>query len=114
AYFYTCYTAFIVFKTSKSSKNFNPKINVVSPFKKTLAAFGAFSSIIFIGLLLVPASPAFLGKNSLIALAIWIIIGFIFYMMKRVEFNKIPVKKLNYLILGNEEIMSEDYKKTIG
>lgn len=111
AYFYTCYTAFKIFKNSENSKEFNPKINVVSPVKKALAGFGALASIVFIGLLLVPGSPAFLGPNSLITLLIWIVLGFIFYGYKRKEFNSIPEKRLNYLILGKEEVVSEDYKE---
>ena len=112
AYFYTCYTAFILFKTSEESKGFNPKVHVVSPFKKLLAALGALASIIFIGLLLVPGSPAFLGSKSLIALVIWIGIGIIFYAIKRKEFNNISAKRLNFLIIGSEEVMSEDYKES--
>lgn len=110
AYLYTCYTAFMIFKVSKNSKNMNPKINVVAPFKKVLAGLGALASIVFIGLLLVPGSPAFLGEKSLIALVLWVSIGIVFYLAKRKEFNKIPVKKLNYLILGSEDVMSKDYK----
>ena len=114
AYFYTCYTAFFLFKRSEDSKGFNPRIHVVSTFKKTLAGLGAVASLIFILLLLVPGSPAFLGIQSRIALLIWIVIGIIFYFYKRKEYNKITEKKLNYLILGDEEVVSADYKDKQG
>lgn len=106
AYFYTCYTAFTLFKWSKD-KNFDIAKHTVSPFKKIISGIGGLVSLIFIGLLLVPGSPAFLGMESIIALVAWIVLGFIFYLAKRKEFNKIPKKELNYLILGNEEIVAK-------
>src|SRR5699024_12763108 len=94
AYFYTCYTAFKIFKSAKDSKDFNPKINVVSPAKKGLAGFGALASILFIGLLLVPGSPAFLCPNSLIALLICFVFVIIIYAFKLWMFNSNLVKHL--------------------
>ncbi|WP_029267457.1 APC family permease [Virgibacillus alimentarius] len=107
AYFYTCYTAFTLFKVSMKG-DYDPAIHTVSPFKKAVAGFGALASIIFIGLLLIPGSPAFLGMESRIALIAWVLLGFVFYLAKRTEFNRIPKKELNYLILGKEKIVSED------
>lgn len=104
AYFYTCFTAYTLYKFSRDA-TFNPDKHVVSPFKKMVAGLGAFASLIFIGLLLIPGSPAFLGIESRIALIAWIILGLIFYMIRRSEFNKIPRKELNHLILGDEEIV---------
>src|SRR5699024_6337694 len=60
AYFYTCYTAFSLFRWSKNKK-FNKDIHVIAPFKKFISGVGVIASLIFIGLLLVPGSPAFLG-----------------------------------------------------
>jgi amino acid transporter len=111
AYFYTCCAAFILFKGSKNSKGFNERIHVVAPVKKVMAGFGAIASLAFIALLLVPGSPAFLGIQSRVTLLIWIIIGVIFYIYKRKEYNQIPEKKLNYLILGDEEVASAEYKE---
>src|SRR5699024_2672798 len=74
AYFYTCYTAFSLFKWS-DGKNFELTKHTVSPMKKTVSAVGAIASLIFIGLLLVPGSPAFLGIPSLISLLAWIALG---------------------------------------
>lgn len=62
-YFYTCYKAFILSKTSKNQSGFNPKIHIVSPFKKTYAGSGTIASIIFIDLLFIPGLPTFLEKN---------------------------------------------------
>lgn len=64
AYFYV---SFIVLKESKNTKD------------KILAGIGVVISIIFMLLLILPISPAALSKESLIALIIWCIIGFIAY-----------------------------------
>lgn len=107
AYFYTCFTAYKMFKWNKDA-TFNEKMNVVSPVKKAFAAFGIAASIVFLGLLLVPGSPAALGRESLIALIVWVVLGVVFYLSKRTEYNKIPEKRLNYLITENEEIMIQN------
>lgn len=105
AYLYTCYTAYVLFKWSRDGVK-NPAIHVVAPFKKFLALIGVLSSITFIGLLLIPGSPAFLGIESRIALAVWVVLGIVFYLFKRKEYNAIPEEELRYLIIGDE--VSED------
>ena len=64
AYFYV---SIIVLKESKNTKD------------KILAGIGVVISIIFMLLLILPISPAALSKESLIALIVWCIIGFIAY-----------------------------------
>jgi amino acid transporter len=107
AYFYTCYTAFSLFKTKKDA-TFNEKKHTVSPLKKVIAAIGMLASLVFLGLLLIPGSPAFLGIESRIALGAWIVLGIIFYLVKRKEFNEIPEEELNYLITGSKEIETKN------
>lgn len=106
AYFYTCYTAFKLFKWSNSDIT-DPSIQIVSPVKKIISFIGIVASIIFILLLLVPGSPAFLGIESRIALGIWILLGLVFYLMKRKEFNGMSDKELNYLIIGEENLVKK-------
>lgn len=103
AYFYTCFTAYKLFKW-KENNMYNSDINVVAPFRKLIALLGTISSVVFLGLLLIPGSPAFLGIQSRMALIIWIILGFGFYLVKRKEYNAIPKQRLNYLITGQEKI----------
>lgn len=103
AYLYTCYTSFYLFKWSDTGI-IDPRKQMVSPFKKLISLVGIIASIIFICLLLIPGSPAFLGIESRIALGIWIVLGIIFYAIKRKEFNAIPTEELNYLILGDKEV----------
>ncbi|WP_059102774.1 APC family permease [Shouchella shacheensis] len=107
AYFYTCYTAFSLFKMKKDG-TFNPDKHVISPAKKAMAGFGMLASLTFLALLLIPSSPAFLGIESRVALYAWILLGVIFYLVKRTEFNKIPKEELNYLILGDKEIKTKN------
>lgn len=99
AYFYTCYTAFYLFSWTRQSVT-NLSMQSVAPWKKTIALVGALASLTFILLLLVPASPAFLGKESLIALMVWMGLGVLFYVYKRREYHRIPEEELRYLILG--------------
>lgn len=108
AYFYTCYTAFYLFKWSSKSIT-NPAIQSVDPLKKSVSFVGIIASLIFILLLLIPSSPAFLGTKPLVALVIWIVLGFLFYYYKRKEYNNIPEEELRYLILGEhgKEIVSK-------
>ena len=48
-------------------------------YRKVMSILGIIISISFVALLLIPGSPAALGIESLIALGIWIVLGFIFY-----------------------------------
>ncbi|WP_040978432.1 APC family permease [Oceanobacillus jeddahense] len=106
AYFYTCYAAFTLFKMKKDH-TFNEKKHIEDPRKKIVAILGMIASVIFLGLLLIPGSPAFLGLESRIALVAWIVLGLIFYVIKRKDIKNIPEKELNYYILGKEEVEIE-------
>ncbi|WP_152657634.1 APC family permease [Oceanobacillus sp. CFH 90083] len=106
AYLYTCYAGFTLFKMKKD-QTFNEKRHIVAPGKKILSFLGMVASVVFLALLLIPGSPAFLGAESRISLAIWIILGLVFYLIKRKDFNSIPEKEMNYRILGKEEIEIE-------
>lgn len=64
AYLYVC---IISFKKGKTN------------YRRIMSFLGIIISISFVGLLLIPGSPAALGIESLIALVVWIILGGIFY-----------------------------------
>ncbi|NMA86030.1 MAG: amino acid permease, partial [Tissierellia bacterium] len=64
AYFYVC---FIAFRLGDSL------------FRKILSLLGVIASALTVLLLLMPSSPAVLGKESLMALGLWIILGTVFY-----------------------------------
>ncbi|UUI03757.1 APC family permease [Oceanobacillus jeddahense] len=106
AYIYTCVVAFKSFKWSKEgllSVNQNRHMPAVAaPVKKGFSLAGTLIGFIFLGLLLIPNSPAFMGAPSLIALIVWVSLGVIFYLIKGPEFRKIPKERLEYLILGKQ------------
>ncbi|MFD1020225.1 APC family permease [Thalassobacillus hwangdonensis] len=107
AYFYTSFTAYKLFKWNMGA-DFNPSVNVVAPMKKVFSALGIVVSLVFLSLLLIPTSPAFLGIESRIALVAWIVLGIGFYLVKRKELNEIPESEMNYLILGNKEVVAKN------
>lgn len=67
AYLYVC---IISFKKAKTR------------YRRVMSVIGTAISISFIGLLLIPASPAALGVESIIALIVWILLGIVFYRFK--------------------------------
>lgn len=64
AYLYVC---IISYKKAKTK------------YRRVMSVIGTAISISFIGLLLIPASPAALGVESIIALIVWILLGIVFY-----------------------------------
>ncbi|NWQ40463.1 APC family permease [Bacillus sp. EB106-08-02-XG196] len=103
AYFYTCFTAYKVFKWSEKDKGLltgEDGEGLVSPVKKFICLIGIISSLSFLGLLLIPFSPSALGTPSLIALLVWTLLGIAFYLYKRKEYQSIPKDKLDYYIIG--------------
>ena len=63
-YFYVCLTTFKIVKEKKV---------------KVVAIIGALLSILFMCLLLIPGSPAFLSIEALICLGVWVGLGIIFF-----------------------------------
>ncbi len=68
AYLYVCY---ISFRRVKKTKD------------KVLVGIGMVFSLSFILLLVIPQSPAFLGREPRIFLGIWVLLGLIYYMIYR-------------------------------
>jgi amino acid transporter len=63
AYFYVCYIG------ARSTKG----------RKRNLSAIGAFISVVFIGLLIIPGSPGRLSTPSIMLMILWSIMGFLYY-----------------------------------
>jgi amino acid transporter len=103
AYFFCTATAYKFFRWSDGDSS-NDSATTVAPGKKLLSLIGMISALGFLALLLLPWSPASLGKESYIALLVWILIGVIFYLFNSKRYNSIDRKEMNYLILGKEEI----------
>ncbi|MFC0522840.1 APC family permease [Pontibacillus salicampi] len=95
AYVYTCASAYTFFNWSDN------------PIRKLFSLTGATISLIFLGLLFIPGSPAFLALPSLIALFAWIFLGVLFYLFNGRRYRNIPKKELDYYILGKEVLQDE-------
>lgn len=92
AYTYTCLVAFKKFRTAGADG---------SPAKLVLSLLGAAIGLTFLGLLVLPFSPALLGPQSLTALVVWVVLGLVFYAVRRTENNRLSDDEMGYLILGD-------------
>lgn len=61
---------------------------------------GAIVSLVFLGLLLLPFSPAALSIPSYIALAVWTVLGLIFFAIQFKQLRSLPKEEMDYLILN--------------
>lgn len=102
AYTYACVVAYRLFRWRSSESRASTRFPIpptVAPVKKFLSLLGALFGITFVGLLLVPASPAALGIPSWIALAAWTVLGVAFYLGRARTIRQIPAAELDHLIL---------------
>lgn len=91
AYTYTCLVAYKQFRGAPDA----------TASKKVLSLLGAVIGLSFLGLLLIPASPAALGSESMSALLVWAVLGLAFYAARRRECSQLDrTGELHYLILG--------------
>src|SRR5690625_5952904 len=103
AYFYTCFTAYQLFKRKEADVK-GLTAGEAAPFKKLIALVGMIASVIFVLFLIVLCSPAFLSIESRLLLLLWIALGVVFYLYKRKEYLSIPEEDLHYLIIGKEKV----------
>lgn len=97
-YFFTCVGAFILIKKYGDSDD----TNKIHP---SVALGGCAISVAILLLLVVPGSPAFMAPQSFIALVAWVLLGIIFYFCSRKKFMKINKREMDYLILGNVQVV---------
>ena len=99
-YFFTCAGAYVVL-----TKGLKPKsADDISPIA---ALAGAVLSAAIIGLQVIPGMPAFLSVYCWAALAVWVLMGVIFYFAAAGEFRKLSVGMVNYLITGDKSKLSK-------
>ena len=67
-------------------------------------AVGTVTSVMCILLLLVPGSPARIGTAPFICLAVWVILGFIFYFSNKKRWVSLPEEKIRENVLGRKDI----------
>jgi amino acid transporter len=94
-YFFTCAGAYMVL-----TKNLMPKSDDdISPI---MAAAGALVSLGVIVLQVVPGMPAFLSGPCWAALAVWVAMGAVFYVVAMKRFSHTSIGMVRYLILGDK------------
>ena len=101
AYLYACLVAFKIFRWSDNQSTVQSSTSgVVAPVRKALSLLGVICAVGFLGLLVIPGSPGFLGIQSWIALFVWILLGVAFYLYKRRDLGMMRKSRLDYLVLG--------------
>jgi amino acid transporter len=94
-YFFTCAGAYILLKKYGDENDTN-RIHPV------VALGGCVISVAILLLLIVPGSPA---PQSFVALVAWIVLGVIFYFCSRKKFMVVTKREMDYLILGNVQVV---------
>lgn len=70
---------------------------------RVYAVIGSFASLLCLGLLTIPGSPAAIQTESWYALLIWVGLGTFFYFAKAREVHNMSTNALSYLILGSSD-----------
>ncbi|MFC7344259.1 APC family permease [Saccharopolyspora griseoalba] len=102
AYTYTCVVAYRLFQwrsTGAAATARIPTTPAVAPVKKFLSLLGTLLGITFLGLLLLPISPAALSLPSWVALIAWTVLGVAFYLVRARTIQQIPDQEMDHLIL---------------
>ncbi|MCG8530520.1 MAG: APC family permease [Desulfovibrionales bacterium] len=89
SFFYTCFTSY------KMIKEANPQSR-----EATIHLVGASFSLLFLGLLCIPGSPAFMVIESWVCLISWLSLGLVFYLAKAKSYRAVPKRELDMLILN--------------
>jgi amino acid transporter len=106
AYAYTCFVAFKLFRWSGASQaggeldGHGGPDGAASTARKLLSLLGGVVALGFLALLLVPGSPAALGRESAVALLVWVVLGGVFYLARRAHNRRLSDDELAYLVLG--------------
>lgn len=96
-YFFTCAGAYVLVKHYDDPSD-------VNRIKPSMALFGCAISAGILLLLIVPGSPAFMAKQSWIALLVWVLLGASFYLVAGRSLSKVSKRELDFLILGNVQV----------
>ncbi|GAA5226346.1 APC family permease [Paeniglutamicibacter antarcticus] len=113
AYLYTCLCAFRIFRTSKSPELPGDLEGIHSTSKKVLSALGAVTALVFMALLLIPGSPGVLGKESMTALAVWTLLGIVFFLVRRKHNKTLSNDQVDILVLGAPRPEGTRFKSSV-
>ncbi|WP_297219465.1 APC family permease [uncultured Desulfovibrio sp.] len=95
AYLFTCLTA-------RKYLEAHPELRE-STWGKPVCIMGAMTSVICIGLLMVPSSPVAINVPNWCMLFAWVTLGAIFFIGKQQELLAIPHSTMRYLLFGKAE-----------
>lgn len=98
-FLYTCLCAYRLFRWSGQEEHDEVE-GACSTAKKLLAGFGVLISLAFTALLILPGSPAQMSVPAMIAMAVWIIVGVIFYLVRRKTAESISDETVDLAVLG--------------
>ena len=96
AYLFTCLAARKVLLGTQGVPNLK--------LRTLFALIGILTSILCIGLLLIPGSPAFIGAPSRWIMFAWFILGIIFYFNCKSHWSQLPEDELRLSILGSKDL----------
>lgn len=96
AYLYTCLAARKVLLGSPNVPNVNLRV--------LYSIIGSLTSILCIGLLILPFSPAYISEPSRWIMLAWILMGVIFYFSSKKHWATLPEATLRQNILGDPKI----------
>lgn len=96
AYLFTCLAARKVLLGSHNVPNLKRRV--------LFSIIGVSTSLLCIGLLLIPGSPAFIGAPSRWIMLGWLILGIIFYFSCRTHWSQLPEDELRLSILGSKDV----------
>ncbi|WP_363321987.1 APC family permease [uncultured Serinicoccus sp.] len=97
AYTYTCLAAYRLWEWSGSDQG-DPDTR--STARKALSGLGVLTGVLFLGLLLLPGSPAQLSTPSWVALGIWVALGVVFYLVRLPASRQVDDEEMRHLVLG--------------
>lgn len=98
AFAYTCLCAYRLFRWSNEQE---PVEGAASTTRKLLAGCGVVVAFAFMAILLIPGSPAQLSVPSLVAMAVWALLGIAFYAMTFKRSESLDDDSLDVAVLGS-------------
>jgi len=84
-YAYTCFAAYVLLKSRGRGT--------------ALALAGTVASLGFVVLLTVPGMPAFMSRPSWVALAGWVALGLLLFLLRAKDYRSFTKQELDHLIL---------------
>lgn len=99
AFMYTCACAYKMFQWTGEKAHEHVE-GSASTTRKLFAAAGVLVALAFTVLLLAPGSPAQLTMPSFVAMAVWLLIGAVFYASRYRQSQSIPVQDVDIAVLG--------------